>query len=286
MSAPTLSVVIPVHNEEHYIGKCLDALLPQEEDLHEILVVDNNSTDSTADIVRSYLPAHPKLQLLEESRPGVAFARNHGFDRATGDILGRLDADSRAYHSWARTVRDFFVRNDNPSVGAISGLNNSYDSPFRTLKGWYTRKMVERGNFGGNREIDNLHGANMAVRRSVWDAVRAETSTEKDVHEDLDLALTIRERDIKILQLTDLMVDISPRRALTPPREITKYIESGTKTFSMHDKLTPGIEKALKVHWRFHALLYVLHRPYDPELGRYSLAYFRRNSPSRRLPVA
>ncbi|KAA0022895.1 glycosyltransferase [Antrihabitans cavernicola] len=285
MSKLTLSVVIPAHNEEHYIGKCLDALLTQEDDLHEILVVDNNSTDRTAEIVRSYLPRHPKLKLLAEPRPGVAFARNLGFDTATGEILGRLDADSRAYDSWAQTILEFFGRDDVESVGAISGLNNSYDSPFTKLKGWYTKKQIERGAFGGDREINNLHGANMAVRHSVWDKVRDNTSTENDVHEDLDLALTIREEDIKIRQLSDLMVDISPRRALTPPREFTKYIDSGTKTFDMHGKLTPEIEKALKLHWRFHALLYVLHRPYDPEAGKFSLKYFRAGSKSRRLPI-
>ena len=285
MPEPTLSVVIPAHNEEQYIGKCLDHLLAQEDQLHEVLVVDNNSTDSTSEIVASYLPRHPKLRLLEEPRPGVAFARNKGFDAATGDILGRLDSDSRAYPDWASTVLEFFRRDGIDEVGAISGLNNSYDSPFRPLKGWYTRKMIERGNFGGDREINNLHGANMAVRRTVWNKVRADTSTEHDVHEDLDLALTIREHDIKILQLSDMMVDISPRRAFTPPKEFTKYIDSGTKTFAMHDKLTPGIEQALKAHWRFHAFLYVLHRPLDPATGRYSLTHLVRGSNSRRLPI-
>ena len=46
--AETLSVVIPCHNEEAFIGPCLDALAAQTDDLHEIIVVDNNSTDRTA----------------------------------------------------------------------------------------------------------------------------------------------------------------------------------------------------------------------------------------------
>ncbi|ORI15754.1 hypothetical protein BJI47_05200 [Rhodococcus sp. 1168] len=62
-----------------------------------------------------------------------------------------------------------------------------------------------------------------------------------EIHEDLDLALCIVEREIQIAQLTDMRIDMLPRRALTPTREFTKYIDSGTKTFDLHGKMTPAI---------------------------------------------
>ncbi|MBJ8347549.1 glycosyltransferase family 2 protein [Antrihabitans sp. YC2-6] len=285
MAKHTLSVVIPAFNEEDYIGPCLEALVSQVDELHEIIVVDNNSTDSTAAIVREFAKEQPKIQLLSEPEPGVAFARNRGFDAATGDILGRLDSDSRAYPNWASVVLGFFERDDVDHVGGISGLNNSYDSPFRKMKGWWVARQVRLGAMGGDREIRNLHGANMAIRRSVWEQVRDDVSTRKDIHEDVDLALCINAEGPKILQLTDMRVDISPRRALTPPRDFTAYIDSGTKTFTLHGAMTPQIEKALRYHKYFHVLLYVLHRPYDPKRGKFSVAHAIRRSRVRKLPV-
>lgn len=130
-----LSVIVPVHNEERYIGPCLDALIEQQHDLVDIVVVDNNCTDSTVDVVRRAQERCPKIKLVQESKPGVAHARNAGFEAADGDILGRVDADTRVRPHWARAVCDFFGRGDTEEVGAISGLNNSYDSPYRRIKG-------------------------------------------------------------------------------------------------------------------------------------------------------
>lgn len=285
MRANKLSVIVPVYNEENYIGTCLEALLEQGEDVAEILVVNNNSTDSTVSIVESFVHDSAKITLIDESQRGVAFARNAGFDAASHDILGRIDADSRVCPGWARTVIDYFDREDTAQVGAATGLNNSYDSPFRSLKGWFVEKQVSRGVFGGERKIQNIHGANMAIRRSTWLNVRDSVSVRPDIHEDVDLALCIVGHEIQIAQLTDMRIDMSPRRALTPPREFTKYIDSGTKTFDLHGKMTPAIERALRIHWAWHVLLFALHKPYDTERGRYSLRHVLDQNRARGLPI-
>ncbi|MCF8784036.1 glycosyltransferase [Rhodococcus ruber] len=285
MHQHTLSVVVPAYNEEQYIGQCLAALLEQEADIHEIAVVDNNSTDRTGEIVDAIAERSPIVRRIFEPRPGVAFARNAGFDWATGDLLGRIDADTRVRPGWARTILDFFARADTASVGAVSGLSNSYDSPYRELKRRYIEQRVRKGFFGGERRIDNLHGANMAVRRSAWQRVRDAVSTDAGIHEDLDLALCLREADIEIAQLSDLFVDISPRRALTPPREYTKYIRSGTATFELHGRMNPVLRRILRAHWAFHVLVYLAYRPYDPEQGRFTLTRLLRTPRARTLPI-
>ncbi|MGX6510870.1 glycosyltransferase [Rhodococcus sp. SJ-2] len=281
-----LSVIIPVHNEEVYIGPCLDALIEQQDDLVEIVVVDNNCTDSTVDVVWRAQAKCPKIKLLSETRPGVAYARNAGFEAACGDILGRIDADTRVRSGWARVVCDYFDRGDTDEVGAVSGLNNSYDSPYRRLKGWYVEKQVQRGIFGGERPYRNLHGANMAIRRSAWERVREDVSVAPDIHEDLDLALCLGAAEVPIVQLSDMRVDISPRRALTPPREFGSYIESGVKTFELHGRMTSEIRRALALHEKFHVLVYAAYRPYDPELGRFSLRALLGKPRARTMPVS
>ena len=88
------------------------------------------------------------MRIVTEQRPGVAYARNAGFDAAEGTLIGRMDADTRVRPGWARAVKDFFAREDVSGVGAVSGLNNSYDSPYRRLKKWYSRQGSSPRNVG------------------------------------------------------------------------------------------------------------------------------------------
>jgi glycosyltransferase involved in cell wall biosynthesis len=62
-------VVVPVYNEERFIGPCLDAVLRQDEPVHEVIVVDNNSTDSTGRVLTAY---GKSVALKRESRPGCS----------------------------------------------------------------------------------------------------------------------------------------------------------------------------------------------------------------------
>ena len=282
--AETLSVVIPCHNEEAFIGPCLDALAAQTDDLHEIIVVDNNSTDRTAAVVRGYMKSNPKITLLLERTPGVAHARNAGFRAASGYVLGRIDADTRVRPGWARAVLDF-LSTDGAHVGGVTGLNLPYDSPVRSLKAWWFGRQLRKGTVGGERPVTNLHGANMAIRRAAWREIEHRVSTDARIHEDLDLALCLGEAHIALAQLTEMNVDVSPRRALTPPSQFSEYIQCGIETFELHDAMTEQRRKALRLHWWWHILVFAVYRPYDPARKRYSLRYVFSPVRSRMLPV-
>ena len=87
--APRLrvTIVIPVHNEADMIGPCLDAVLGQRVAADEVIVVDNNSTDATAERLSAY---EGRIRVVHEARQGVQFARTAGFDAASGDVIGRI----------------------------------------------------------------------------------------------------------------------------------------------------------------------------------------------------
>lgn len=285
-SAHSLSVIVPTFNEENYIGACLEALLRSEDDLHEVLVVDNNSTDRTVEIVERIAASHAVVKLVREATPGAVHARNTGFDAATGDILGRIDADTRVGEGWARIVLDYFGRPDTQAVGAVTGLSNSYDSPYRGLKGWYLRRLVSKGVLGNEQRIRNLHGANMALRRTTWEQVKPATSVDPDVHEDADLALCICDAGVEIAQLSELCADLSPRRALTPPREFSDYLRAGVKTLERHNAMTPQHRRLLRLHWFTHLGAYLAYRPYDPDRQRFTLRRLIFGGPPRTMPVS
>lgn len=67
---PTLDVVIPCYNEERDIAQCLDLLLAQADDIAQIIIVDNNSTDSTPEILARYGAKYQKIVVLHETRQG------------------------------------------------------------------------------------------------------------------------------------------------------------------------------------------------------------------------
>jgi glycosyltransferase involved in cell wall biosynthesis len=113
---PFVSIIVPVYNGQQTIAACIESLLAQEypRERYEILVVDNNSTDRTAEIVQQY----PVTLLHEQGVQTPAAARNRGIQAARGEILALLDADCIAVPAWMR----FLVSGlSEPGVGAVSG---------------------------------------------------------------------------------------------------------------------------------------------------------------------
>lgn len=93
-SNPTISIVIPVRNEQQHIPRCLDAILAQDypANLIEVICVDGMSDDNTRAIISSYQSRHPRILLLDNPRKTAPAAMNIGLQRARGDILVRVDA--------------------------------------------------------------------------------------------------------------------------------------------------------------------------------------------------
>ena len=115
---PFVSVIIPVYNGIKYLGKCLDAISASTYKTYEIIVVDDGSTDNSAEIARK--KGATVLLLLQQSGP--AAARNYAAKKARGDILFFVDADVLVQKGTiARMVNDF---NENKDIAAVFG---SYD---------------------------------------------------------------------------------------------------------------------------------------------------------------
>lgn len=115
-----ISVVIPTYNSAAVIRLTLDSVLRQTVPPHEILVLDDGSTDDTVAIVESYAP---KVSVIRQSNHGVAAARNELSRRATGELIAFLDHDDlwhpryleiqgQAYSANPDAVA-FFTRHDN-----------------------------------------------------------------------------------------------------------------------------------------------------------------------------
>lgn len=85
-----VSAIIPVYNGSRYLATTLDSVLAQTCPLHEIIVIDDGSTDDSPAILRSY---GDRLKVTRQENQGVAAARNAGLLQASGDVITFIDQD-------------------------------------------------------------------------------------------------------------------------------------------------------------------------------------------------
>lgn len=88
---PSISVVIALYNKAPFVQATVDSVLAQQAPVHEIIVVDDGSTDGGAELVEQI--GHPRLRLIRQANSGVSRARNAGIQAATGEWIAFLDAD-------------------------------------------------------------------------------------------------------------------------------------------------------------------------------------------------
>lgn len=93
MSKVRVSVIVPVHNAELYLGECLDSIIAQTETDLEIICVDDGSTDSSASLLDEYAEHDQRIRVLHQICQGAGAARNTGLKVARGTYLSFLDAD-------------------------------------------------------------------------------------------------------------------------------------------------------------------------------------------------
>ena len=156
------SYIIPALNEEKYIGKCIESINRQVLKPHEVIVVDNGSTDKTAAIARSL-----GARVIKESKKGIAHARNSGAKASSGNILCFIDADSEIYSGWAaRSIFHF-----NRKSHAVVGLNIfTHSDLFKFL--WYNTYTVIAHTYlaFNNFILGKLHlsAGNLAIKRETF----------------------------------------------------------------------------------------------------------------------
>ncbi len=91
----TVSIVIPAYNAEQYLGETIESVLAQTFDDFELLIIDDGSTDNTAEIVSNYSLKDNRVKLISQENQGVSIARNTGIKIAKGEYIAFLDSDDK-----------------------------------------------------------------------------------------------------------------------------------------------------------------------------------------------
>lgn len=92
-NSPKVSVIIPVHNRERYLGIAIQSVLAQTYTGFELIIVDNNSTDGSLEIAQIAAQNDSRVRVLIEEIQGAAYALRTGFAAAKGEYLCQLDSD-------------------------------------------------------------------------------------------------------------------------------------------------------------------------------------------------
>ncbi len=227
-----ISVIIPVYNEEKYLEACLESLINQSVPADEIIVVNNNSKDRTAQIAKKY-----PVKIIDEKKQGMISARNRGFNSATFEIIARTDADTVLPRNWIKKIKKGFL---DKNLIALSGPAEFYDLPELIQNShWQSKPTWVKLIKSYNRIVkkmtkhDCMYGPNYSIRRSAWEKVKKEVClNDKQVHEDLDLAIHLAPFG-KIKFDNTLIVNTSVRRWKRPDAYF-EYLFRGLKSIQKH----------------------------------------------------
>jgi glycosyltransferase involved in cell wall biosynthesis len=154
-----VSVVVPLHNDEAYLDEALRSILGQTRPPEQVIVVDDGSTDASAEVARRHVPL---ITLLSQANQGIAGARNAGIAAATGEVIAFLDADDL----WPADSleRRLDTLEADLEVDAVYGLVEQFISPEVDAP---TR---ERLHLPEGRTAARFAGA-VLVRRRVFDRI-------------------------------------------------------------------------------------------------------------------
>lgn len=169
--APLVSVVVCAFNEEKLIHSCLAGLAKQTYPFkkYEVLIIDDESTDNTFDIVSDFIKGledgSPHVRLVRIQHGGLSVARNAGIQLSNGEIIAFIDGDAVASSTWLEELVKPFGEGADYVGGRINLLNT--DS-------WIARFIQRTRNrqfFGPSVFNDCFVGCNMAFRKEVFNEV-------------------------------------------------------------------------------------------------------------------
>ncbi|MGH9135626.1 MAG: glycosyltransferase, partial [Acidimicrobiales bacterium] len=188
---PSMSVVVCAYNAASTIDECLAHVCALDYPDLEIVVVDDGSTDATADLARR----HPRARLVPIPHGGLSVARNEGFRQAYGEVVAYLDSDAYPAPEWPYYVALGF---DGPEVGGVGGPNlPPPDDPAGA-------QVVARAPGGpvhvllSDDRAEHIPGCNMAFWRLVLDETGGFDPIYTAAGDDVDLCWRVLDRGWEI----------------------------------------------------------------------------------------
>jgi glycosyltransferase involved in cell wall biosynthesis len=186
-----VSVIIPVRDMDRYLAEALRSVLAQDYRPIEVIVVDDGSSDDSAEVAASF----PDVICLRQAHQGVPTARNRGIARAGGAFIAFQDADD-IWKPRKLTVQVEWMLL-HPETGYVAACYQNFLEPGVARPAWVREEQLTSPQKGG---ISNL-----VVRRSVFETIGV-FATDQEFGADLDWVMRVRDANIGAEILSDVLV--------------------------------------------------------------------------------
>ena len=195
---PKFSVVVCTHNGGDFIYECLCALQKINYPDYEIIVVNDGSTDNTADVVQKF----KDIRLINLQHAGLSAARNYGAKEATGDIIAYTDDDCAPDAGWLLWLAHAFEKNDWDACGGPNlpprpitcSESSSLDRHHATDEAIVAAAPGAPSHvLLSDQEAEHIPGCNMVIKKSVLQAIDGFRAQYRAAGDDVDLCWRLTE---------------------------------------------------------------------------------------------
>jgi len=265
-----ISTIVPAYNRADLIGETLQSLLSQSRPPDEIIVVDDGSTDGTADAAAAFGQA---ITLIRQPNAGAAAARNLGFATSTGDVIHFMDSDDLAAPDWYRIQAGLIAEGNDIVYGPWLRVR------FDGRRAYPERVVVQQRPVSGKHALDTLVlcGDWLTVfqpclfRRTILDAA-GPYRTELHTAEDIELLYRLTRLTSRIAHAADSLIlyRVHPENQLSQ-QNIARRAVDFARLWSIferfakeRDDLAPAQRRSLRYR-KLAAAAEV--RPYAPEFA-------------------
>lgn len=199
------SIVIPLYNRPQEIDELLFTLTQQDYPAFEVLIIEDGSTQDAKEIVDGYRDSLDIKYYVKENA-GQGFARNFGFERASGDYFVVFDSDCLIPTDYLQVVAHAIQKNGLDAHGGPDAAHESFTPVQKAISYAMTSPFTTGGIRGNKKHVGPFHprSFNMGVSRKVWERVGGYKLTRSG--EDIEYSIRIHEAGFKIGLISDAVV--------------------------------------------------------------------------------
>ena len=131
----SITVIVPIYNTGRFLERCLDSIAKQTMQDIQVVLVDDGSTDESADIYQEYLNKYTNFELIKKENAGLGFARNSGLEVARGRYVAFLDSDDYvAPDFYEKMYRAIMLNKADTCVAGYTLLKNDGEKILKELQ--------------------------------------------------------------------------------------------------------------------------------------------------------
>lgn len=203
MNKSLISIIVPVYNVEKHIKRCIDSLLCQTYENIEIIIINDGSTDQTAQILSEY-SNETKIRIFHQENKGVSFGRNLGLEQAKGDYICFVDGDDYVSAHYCQRLYEKLIENDaDISICQFTKIVNGKHKPQKIdFESRIYSKMEALSLIFEDGELQSFPWGKLFKKETIKNAT---FPTDKKAFEDYVTIFRIIEKCEKVVIFDDLL---------------------------------------------------------------------------------